>query len=69
MVGPRAKAPSDDFGIGGVSVKRLHANFGDYVKVNDMMIPSTCWKPDGIKEKIHNLYFKGENFDFSYTFE
>jgi hypothetical protein len=67
-MGLRAKATGDEFGIGGFSYTRWQGNFGEYEKVDGMMVPTKCdvgWYQG--KDTL-NLYFKGENYDFRYQY-
>lgn len=68
VVGLRAKATSDEFGIGGVSYTQWQGNFADYIQVDGMMVPSKFDAGWYQGEDTLNLYFKGENYDLSYKY-
>jgi len=68
VMGMRAKATGDEYGIGGVSYTRWSGNMRDYVEVDGMMVPTKFDAGWWEGEKKLQLYFKGENYDLQYEY-
>lgn len=68
VMGMRAKASNDEYGIGGVSYTRWQGVVGGFTDVEGMMIPTKFNAGWWEGETKLELYFKGENYDFEYEY-
>lgn len=69
VMGLRAKATGDEYGIGGVSYTKWQGILSEYTEVEGGMLVPTKFDAGWWEgEKKLELYFKGENYDLEYQY-